>query len=291
MVKLVLGCSNSTDLAKKLARRLKAAYKAVKTDYFPDGEFHIKIPQVKKKHVILVQSMYPHPNESLLEVVFAAQTAQELGAKRVTVIAPYLCYLRQDKRFHPGEAKSNSIMAALLTCADDIYTIDPHLHRITSLKEIFAVKAVALTANSLLGEYIKKHIKNGIVIGPDAESYQWAEGIAKHANLPVKVLKKKRYHARKVKIVVPKQLQEELHHKKAILVDDIVSTGHTLLEVAKGLRRHKIKSIYAVCVHGLFAEDALKKLKKAGVKVIATNTIQSSASKIDISPLLAHALR
>jgi ribose-phosphate pyrophosphokinase len=287
-MKVVIGCTNSCVLAKKIARKLKVPYKKLVVRHFPDGELYIKFPVLpKNKHVIIVQSMYPNPNAALLEAVWAAQTAQELKARKVTVIAPYLCYLRQDKRFHPTEAKSNTIMSALLTCADSLLTIDPHLHRIKSLKEIFEIQASHTTANTLLGEYIKKKIRRGIVIGPDGESYQWAEQIAKTAGLPVHVLKKKRYSSRKVRIVVPQELKKKLRHTPAILVDDIVSTGHTLLEVVKQLRKHGTKKIYALAVHGVFAENALQKLRKARVKVITTNTINNKVAKIDVSGLIA----
>jgi ribose-phosphate pyrophosphokinase len=290
-MKVIIGGTNSYDLAKKVARKLKVSYKKLVVNQFPDGEFHIRLPvQVKNKQVIIIQSMAPKPNLSLLETVWAAQTARELGAKKVIVVAPYLCYMRQDKRFFATEAKSNTIMSALLTCADEVLTIDPHLHRIKSLKEIFEIKARSITANNVLGEYIKKNIKKGMIIGPDAESYQWAEDIAEIAGLESVVLKKKRFNARRVRIVVPEKLKEQLKGMPAILVDDVISTGHTILEVVKQLRKHNIKNIYALTVHGLFSEDALRKLQKAKVKVIATNTINNKVARIDVSDLIAENL-
>ena len=116
---------------------------------------------------------------SLLNILFAAETAKDLGAKKVILAAPYLAFLRQDKRFHPGEAITSKIMAKLLNHSiDKIITIDPHLHRYKSLNEIFSIPTKRLTANGAIADYIRRNFKNPVIIGPDEESYQWARKIA-----------------------------------------------------------------------------------------------------------------
>ncbi len=289
---IVTSCGNSVKLAKTLARKLNAKFSPLTILSFPDGDVYLKFnTSLTGKKVILVQSFQPLPNRSLFDVLFAAETAKDLGAKKVILVAPYLAYMRQDKRFNPGEAISSKIMAKLLNNSiDKIITIDPHLHRYTSLKELFTISAKALTANTLIADYIQKKIKNCVIIGPDWESSQWAETIAKRIGAESTVLRKTRFSSRQVaeKMIKPVQLAG----KKAVIVDDIISTGHTIAEAAKQARKMKAKSITAIGVHGLFVEGAVDKLKKAGVdKIITTNCIEHKTNQIDIAPLILEELK
>lgn len=287
--KIVFGGTNSQDLAKRVARKIKAPYAALIVKHFPDGETYLRLPKdVKGKEVILIESMHPNPDLIMIETIFAARTAKELGAKKVTIVAPYLAYMRQDKRFHPRECKSNSIMAALMTCGDKIFTIDPHLHRINSLSEIFTIPAKRLSANDAIAKYIKKNIKNEVIVGPDSESYQWARAIADKINVHATVLKKKRYTSRVVRIKVKPGIG--FKGKNVVIVDDIISTGHTMIEPIKQIKKMGAKKIYCIGVHGLFVEGALNKLKKLGVTVLTTNTIVNPVSKIDMSETIVKAL-
>jgi len=286
---MIIGCSNSVELAKRIAKHSGQPFAELIVKHFPDGELYIRYPiDVKGKHIVLVQSMNPKPNDAMMEAMLAERTAKELGASTVTLIAPYLAYLRQDKRFHPGECKSNNIIASMLKHFSRIITIDPHLHRIRSLGEIFNTRTATLSANELISDYIGKHWKNPAILGPDIESFQWAETIAAKLNLHALVLKKKRYTSRTVRI----KLKEAsgFKGKDVVIVDDIISTGHTMLEVVKQLRKHGAKSVTCICVHGVFAEQAAEKLRKAGAKVISTNTIVHQTNAIDVSKIISEAL-
>jgi ribose-phosphate pyrophosphokinase len=286
---IIIGCSSSTELAKKIARKLRKPYYELKVGTFPDGETYIKFAsEVKGRTVVLVQTLN-NPNEKLIEILFAAYTAQDLGAKKIILVTPYLAYMRQDKRFHSGEAVSNRIIARLFNIFDEIITIDPHLHRIKHLRDIFHMKAYALTASPLLANYIKKNIKKSVVIGPDEESYQWAEKVAQKAGVPVTVLKKKRYSSKKVKIILHQP--ELVKGRNVVIVDDIISTGHTMVETIRQAKAHGARSVCCLTVHGIYADNALPKLKKLGAKVISTNTIQSETSRIDVSDLVVTAFR
>ncbi|MEW5897333.1 MAG: ribose-phosphate diphosphokinase [Nanoarchaeota archaeon] len=289
---IVTTCGNSVNIAKKVAVKLKAKFSPLTISSFPDGDIYLKFnTDVKGKKVVIVQSFQPNSDRSLFKIIFAAETAQDLGAKKVILVAPYLAYMRQDKRFHPGEAISSRIMAKLLNDSiDKIITIDPHLHRYKSLKDIFTISAVKLTADGIIADYVKKNIKNGVIIGPDWESYQWAEVIAKQIGIEATVLRKTRFTARKVKERMIKPV--EVKGKNAVIIDDIISTGHTIAEAAKKARELRAKTITAIGVHGLFVEKAIDKLKKAGVdKIITTNCIEHQTNKIDVTPLLAEELR
>lgn len=287
----VLGGTNSKELAKKIARHMHAEYGELNTDKFPDGESYLKLPfPVTGKKIILVEGMHPNPNEILIETIFAARTAKELGASEVVLVAPYLAYLRQDKRFHPLECWSNRIMAALLHFADQIIVVDPHIQRIPDLQSIFKIPAKQITANGLIAEYIQKNISDPVILGPDEESYQWAQEIAEKINVEVTVLRKKRYTSRSVRIKL--KTETNLKGRNIVIVDDIISSGHTMIEVIKQAKKMKAKTITCMAVHGIFAENALAKLKKAGAtSIVTTNTVMNSTSKIDVSSAIAEELR
>jgi len=181
-------------------------------------------------------------------------------------------------------------MAALLTCADKIIAIDPHIQRIPNLQSIFAIPAKAITANKVLGEYIKKNIKNPLIVGPDWESFQWAEKIADMIKAQKTILKKKRYTSRSVRIKLKGNIS--IKGRNVVIIDDIISSGHTMIEVVKQVKRKKAKTITCLAVHGVFSEGAYNKIKKAGAtRIITTNTIENKASKIDVSGVIAHALK
>ena len=287
---LVFGGSNSKKLARNVAALLHAKYADLEINHFPDGELYLKFSlPVKNEKVIIIQSHHPRPDETLVESVFAVETAKRMGAKKVIFVAPYLAFMRQDKEFHPGECISSRIMAKWLSAADEVITIDPHLHRYKNLNEVFKTKTKRLSANLLLAAYIDKHFRNEIIIGPDAESYQWAEHIAKYMHLHAHVMRKERFSSRKVRVFFQEKVV--MKGKNAVIVDDIISSGHTVLEAIKSLKKLGTKKIYCLCVHGIFAESALEKIKKAGASVIATDTIENPVGKISVAKLIAESLK
>ena len=288
---IITSCGNSEKLAKSIAKKLKCKYSPLTIGSFPDGDIYLKFnTNLKGKKLVIVQSFQPHSDMSLFDIIFAAETAKDLGAKKVILVAPYLAYMRQDKRFNPGEAISSRIMAKLLNNSiDKLITIDPHIHRYKSLKDIFTIPAKNLTANALIGDYVKKKIKNPVIIGPDAESYQWAEVVAKQVGCEVTVLRKTRHSSRHVSEKMIHKI--DVTGKNAVIVDDIISTGHTIIEAAKHVKKMGAKSVTAIGVHGLFVENGLSKLRKAGVKSVTTNCIEHSTNKIDVSELLVKELK
>jgi ribose-phosphate pyrophosphokinase len=287
--RLVVGCSMAVDMAKSIARRIGADFSPLSVGRFPDGELRIKFTApVKGRHVVLVQTLHP-ANEPLLELIFALHTAQELGAASVTLAVPYMAYLRQDKRFHPGECVSNKIVANLLRDADRVITIDPHLHRVKHLREIFHCPVTTLSANALLAGFIGRHYRKELILGPDEESYQWAARIAEKVHAHAVVLRKKRYGSRKVSIKIKGNV--DIRGKTVVIVDDIISSGHTMMETIKEAKRLGAKRIICITVHGIFAENALNKIRKLGAIVHATNTVKNPCADIDVAGVLADALR
>ena len=288
---IITSCGNSVNLAKIIAKKLKSKFSKLTISEFPDGDIYLRYnTKIKGKTIVIVNSFQPNSDESLFKIVFAADTAKQLGAKKVILVAPYLAYMRQDKMFNYGECISSRVMAKLLNNSiDKIITIDPHLHRYKSMKDIFRISAKKLTANSIISDFIRKKINNPVIIGPDWESYQWAEIIAKSVGCDVTVFKKKRYSSRHVEEEMIKTV--DIKGKDVVIVDDIISTGHTIIEAAKKARKLGAKTITAIGVHGLFVENAVTKLKKAKINnIFSTNCIEHKTNKIDVSSIIVQEL-
>lgn len=278
MVKeVIVGCSGGKHLGRSIARKIKAGYCELAVERFPDSELKVRLGcEVKGKRVIFVQSFYKTKegdvNDKFTELLFAAYTARELGARRVDLVAPYLAYLREDHRFEKGEAVSAKILVKLFKIFNKVYVVEPHLHRHKSFKELNFPNAVRIDLSKEVARFIKKKIGDCILVGPDEESKQWVEPVSKKLKIDYQILKKKRFSSRDVKVK-----GKRIKNDKVVIIDDIISTGNTLVEASKLVRG---KKIYFIASHGLFAEHALEKLGQIG-KVIVSNTIPSKVSKID----------
>lgn len=286
MKDIIIAFKHSEVLAKKIAKKVNMPYQTIQVTMFPDGESLLKIPEIVKNRKVFIVSSLHHPNEKLVETILAAETCRDLKARKIILIAPYLCYMRQDIRFHPGESVSSKIIAKHINASfDATITIDPHLHRIQKLSQLYT-QGKALSAVSFIADYVKKKYRNPLIIGPDAESYQWVLKIAKRVKCPVTILKKTRYSSRKVSVDIEDR-KIDFRNKQVIIIDDIISTGHTMMEVIKFFRRNKVKKITCIGVHAMFAEHAYEKMKKAGAsEIITCNTIPHKSNKIDMSRIL-----
>lgn len=258
---------------------------------FPDEESHLRFDSdLRGRNVIMVCTL-DRPDPKYLPLVFAAATARELGAQRVGLVAPYLCYMRQDKRFTDGEAVSARIFAEEISRHFDwLITIDPHLHRLHTLSAVYKVPAEALHAVPLISEWIKREVKTPVVIGPDQESAQWAAKVAGLAGAPFAILEKTRHGDRDVSVRLPDAARFGGH--TPVLVDDIISTGRTMAETVSHLHGLGLDAPVCIGVHAVFAPGALEGLKQAGAgRIVTTNTISHPTNEIDISALLAGAMR
>ena len=287
---VVVSFPESRGFAETLAHKSGKPHSCLRLEKFPDRETHLLFrTDVEGRKVFLVRSL-DDPDKKLIEVLFAAHTAKELGAKQVVLVAPYLCYMRQDKRFMEGEAVSSRIIAGLFNeCLDGLITVDPHLHRYKNLNDIFTMKTKRLTAVKPIAEFLKRKVKKPFVFGPDEESYQWASKVAGIMGCEADVLRKRRYSSETVMIDIKEKY--DLKKRGVIIVDDVISTGHTMIEVIKDVKKLGARKIYCVCTHGIFAQDSLKKIKKLGAVVYTTNTVKNNASKVDITGLLAKEIR
>ncbi len=257
---------------------------------FPDGETYVRLgSDVAGRRVLAVCSL-AGPDEQFLRLVFAARAARELGAARVDLVAPYLAYMRQDMRFLPGEAVTSRHFAELVSREfDGLVTVDPHLHRHSSLDEIYAIPAVAARAAPLLAAWVAGNLERPLVVGPDAESEQWAAEVAALAGAPHVVLEKSRHGDRDVSIEVPDLAG--WRDRQPVLIDDIVSSGQTVIEAAAGIVRQRLAPPVCLAVHALFDADVGRRLARATRAVVSTDTVPHPSNRIAVAPLLAEAVR
>lgn len=258
---------------------------------FPDGESYIRFnSDLKNKSVIFIAAL-DNPNAKFLPLIYALKTAKELGASQVGLVVPYLPYMRQDKQFRPGEAVTSKYFAQLLSESIDwLTTIDPHLHRHQSLNEIYRTTCYVLHATSPIANWIHQHVTSPLIIGPDSESEQWVSEIANAIKVPFQVLKKIRKGDRDVEISFP--TLDQYKDLTPVLVDDIISTGTTLMETIKHLKKLKMKPAVCIGVHAVFSHHAYENILDEGAKsVFTTNTIDDPSNAIDIVPLIIQHLK
>lgn len=287
---LMLGFPESGENAATVAAAAGLDFAEIAVHQFPDGESRIALPSSLPEDVFIYRSL-DRPNEKLVELILAAATSRQLGAVRLTLVAPYLCYMRQDKAFHAGEAISQRVIGRLLAdYFDTVLSVDPHLHRVHRLADAVPVKsAVAITAAEAMSEYLDGRLENPILIGPDEESEQWVASIAQHSKLEYYVASKQRTGDREVIVALPEAAYGGRH---VVLVDDIASTGRTLAAASRALSRYRPTSITVMVTHALFVGDALEKITAAGVDQIwSCDSIEHPSNRISLAGSLAQALR
>ncbi len=287
---MIAGFPDSEAQAKSLAGCSGLMHAQITVRRFPDGESYVRLPEQLPPHVIFFCSLH-QANDRLIELFLAAATARKKGVERLSLVAPYLCYMRQDSEFNKGEAVSQSIIGDLLAQHfDDLLTVDPHLHRTAALSAAMPVKnTYTLTASHLISEFIADSLDDlPLILGPDAESEQWARQIAEAGNFDYAIAEKTRYGDREVKVELPPM---DIGGRHIVIIDDISSTGNTLIQAASTIDSRQVKSIQAAVTHALLDEPAMKALQQAGFKSVwSCNTIPHPSNVIDIEPVLVQAL-
>lgn len=278
-----------------LAKRIIAETHVETGDYilrqFPDGETYLRIvSEVESKEAVLICTLN-HPDDKILSLLFFCRLLKELKAASVCLVAPYMSYMRQDKAFKPGEAVTSAYFAKLLSpFVDRLITIDPHLHRRLSMQEIYSVPCEVLHATASISAYIKEHISNALLIGPDSESEQWVSGIARDAGVPFIILQKTRLGDTEVEVSMPGVGAYQTH--VPVIIDDIISTAHTMMETIGCLKEKGMLPPVCIGVHAVFTEETFTRLLDSGAKeVITCNTIAHSSNRIDVSQLIINTLK
>jgi ribose-phosphate pyrophosphokinase len=256
---------------------------------FPDGETYLRFRTDPSGHRAVLVCTLAHPNQKFLPLAFAAAAARDMGAMQVGLVAPYLSYMRQDCRFHGGEAVTSRHFAALISRNFDwLITIAPHLHRYSSLDQIYSIPSRVVRAEEAIAEWIKAHIGSPFMIGPDEESAQWVSRVALGCGARFAILSKTRLGDRNVHLK-PEDLSA-IGSATPVLLDDLISTGETMLAAIDALRRFTDRQPIVIAVHGLFAGGADVHLISRGVRLVTCDTIPHPSNGIKVVPLMAPAI-
>ena len=286
----VISGKSSESLAKELSKKIKANFVKSEIKVFPDGESKITlVGKISKKKSIVLQSISPLVDTNLVHVLSLITKAKENSSEVVAVI-PYMGYARQDREFLPGEIVTMKVLGKLFKGAGASKIIVVDIHSLIGLK-YFNIKTKNVTAIPDLVEYFKKlSLENPLVVSPDQGGKERVKKFAKEFNSDYIVLEKTR-DRKTGKVKIKTKNLEEVENRDLILVDDIISTGGSIIKATQFLKKQKCKRIYVACTHALLMNDAEKKIKKAGVtSIISTNTIPGKTSKVDISKTIAKAI-
>lgn len=285
---MIIGGSASQKLAAKIAKELECPLVPTETRRFPDGERYIRIKGKLEDEVIVVQSTGYPQDENLMELFLILKNLKSMGVKKINVIIPYFGYGRQERRFKSGEAVSAVIVANLLEAAgaDEIFCINLHEESIT---EFFQIPVHNLSAMKPIADHIKNNFNDPVIVAPDKGALGFAKEIAEILGCEYDYLEKVRLSP---EIVETKPKNLDVKGKETVIIDDIISTGGTIVNAARILKEHGATKVVVSCVHPVLVGDALLKIFAADVDdVIATDTLRSDVSLISVAQIVADALK
>jgi ribose-phosphate pyrophosphokinase len=280
--------ADSARFGRAMARALGLPARATQVHRFPDGESLVRVATPVTGGAILVRSLH-EPNAKWFEVLLAADALRREGANHVTLVAPYLPYMRQDTVFRSGESLSQRVFGELLGRGfDRVVTVEPHLHRVPTLGAVVPCEAIAIPSAPAIAAWLARGRARPLLVGPDEESEPWLRAIAEQTGLPHVVGRKERTGDKRVRIAFAGGLPAA---SRALIVDDIASSGATAAQTARALRRAGIARIDVAVVHAIFAAGALTRIRGAGVeRVVSCDTVPHATNGIPVVPLVAHAL-
>jgi len=263
---------------------------AIDSRRFPDQERYLRVENRVEGASVVVVAGLRDPDPQAIGLMFLADCLRELGAARVGLAAPYLPYLRQDRRFRDGEAVTSRSFARFLSgCFDWVATVDPHLHRLAALSDVYTVPAAAASSAEPVARWILQHVEAPALVGPDQESRQWIEAVARLTGCPATVLAKRRLGDREVEISAPDA--STLRSRTPVVLDDIIASGQTMCTTVRRLAALEMRPV-CIGVHALFDADALDEMLRAGAaRVLTCNTLVHPTNAIDVLPQLAAAVQ
>ena len=291
MKPVVIGLPSNETLAAAIADHLDGDIGQLALRRFPDEETYVRITTPVAGRELILACTLDRPDDKLIPLLFLAATARDLGAARVGLVAPYLAYMRQDRRFQDGEGVTSTYFARILSgTLDWLVTVDPHLHRRTSLSDIYTFGTDVVHAAPHISEWISANVPRPLLVGPDEESGQWVRAVAEGAGAPSVVLEKVRRGDRDVTVSVPDV--ERWKDNTPVLVDDIISTARTMIATVGHLTRADLRPPVCIGVHAVFADNAYDELLSSGTaRVVTCNTIHHPSNAIDLSRALADGVR
>ncbi|MGO3930121.1 ribose-phosphate pyrophosphokinase [Rhodopseudomonas pseudopalustris] len=284
--------ASTADDATRLGARLGVPVHRIAQHRFPDGEIAVTVGPAAATTILYLP--LDQPNDKLLTILFAAEALRRDGCSRLVLLAPYLCYMRQDIAFHPGEAISQRAVGRLLAgLVDRVITVDAHLHRTATLGEVFpGIVANDLSAMPVIAAALcqSRLAPTTIVVGPDSESQPWVDTLAGLIGAHSAVARKIRHGDRSVEIAFDDPAR--IAGRPALLIDDIVSSGGTLIACAQALLAAGATSVDAVITHALFPPKMLPEFTAAGISSIrSAHTVPHPTNAIVLDDLFAEALR
>lgn len=258
---------------------------------FPDGETYLRIATEVTARPCVILANLAQPDSAFLPLAFLASTLKELGATAVGLVAPYLSYMRQDYRFQAGEAVTSRLFARLLSeQVDWLVTVDPHLHRYHSLEQIYSIPATAVQGAPALAQWLGQDSEPLLLVGPDSESEQWVGAIARSIEQPFVVGFKERRGDRDVNVALPDL--SAYRGRRAVIIDDVISSGQTILKCLAVLKAAGFEQVDCVAVHGVFADGIDKTLYERGIRrLLTSNSIPHGSNAIDLSALLVEPIK
>lgn len=281
----------SKELGAAISREIPCKKVDVEHKIFPDGESYLRIAgKVEGEDVVIVQSTYKPQDTHVFQLISLSRTARDLGAKRVVAVVPYLAYARQAERYREGEAVTSKIIAEMLEFSgvDLLITVDVHSE--IALKS-FRIRTKSLSSVPAVVNYIKnvKGIRDPVVVAPDKEREQHVSLVAERLGTDYIYLTKQRDRLTgKVTTTIDDVSTTKVRGRDALIVDDIISTGDTMLNAINLIRKAGSRDIYAICTHPVLASGALEKLMGSGLKgIAATDTIPSPISVISVASIVA----
>lgn len=291
MKRLVYALPGNDDLAELIAMRGRWERRALAVHEFPDKEVLVTVADPDPDAEVLLICTMDNPNPKLLPLLMAAATLRELGAARITLVAPYLAYMRQDKRFHKGEAISSEIFGALLArYVDAVVTVDPHLHRHAGLQDTGLRNALAVPAAPAVAAWIRAHIPQPLIIGPDEESQPWVAQVGRLVPAPTLVAHKMRRDDAHVSISFP-AVDKTWTQRTPVLLDDIASTGQTMRECIVQLAAASLPPPICIAVHSINDAEVRQRVCGAGARrLVSTNSIPGHHAEIDISGCIVESI-
>jgi ribose-phosphate pyrophosphokinase len=290
MQPVVFSVPGNEPLARRLCDALDAEPGACLVRTFPDGEVYVRIDTPVAGRAVILACTLHHPQDRLLALLFMAATCRDLGAAEVGLVAPYLAFMRQDERFRPGEGITSIYFAELLSRSLSwLVTVDPHLHRWQALEQIYTIPTRVAHAAPAIAGWLRDNVRDPVLVGPDAESAQWVSAVAAALGAPHVILTKTRHGDRDVEITAP----DLTIYRGAtpVLLDDIVSTGRTMIEAAGHLGRAGLAAPVCVCVHAVFSGDAYDELRASMGRVVSCNTIAHESNVIAVDDAVIAAVR
>lgn len=276
---------------RALAEALKIPFGLVQLHRFPDGELLPTAPA--PADTVIVYGSLDRPNDKLVALCLAAEAWRRLGVRRLVLVAPYLAYMRQDTAFAPGQAISQRAVGSLLSQRfDRVLTVDAHLHRTRDLATVFpGIDAQNLAAGPAIGDWLARRGPDPrtLILGPDEESAPLVQGIADRLGVAWRCFSKTRLGDRDVRLSLADA--DDIRGRPVVVVDDIVSTGRTMVGATLEARRHGAGSVRVAIVHALFTQTTLEALVAAGAEeIVSTDSIPHTTNAIPLAALLADAL-